>query len=271
MKYLRGFLKDNLVYIRLLAFILLIVTIILGVLWCLKPDGGYEPWIFVPGTLSTLLGVPSIPDYINSLRHKASREDEKGSLSFLIQLSASSKGYWSERNQALDMRMIPPFNQSCFKSFQIDIERIAKRASKRWIRSPMEYRDPCFDITIISELDSSTVIHELGLEIVSVAHQMGGYGDVQAEKIILHASYTAEIPDLRSMVVTAKVVPPQKINFSIPVVMPDPFKVEPENAFRYELLLHNFVDNMPNLSILRFWAKTHKRHYESDCIYIFTL
>jgi hypothetical protein len=269
MKYPKILLRKYSVYIRILAIILLAATILLGLLWCLNPNGNYEPWIFVLGTFSAILGVPSISDIISS--HKKSASGEEGSISFLIQLGTLSKDYWTERSQALNMSMIPPFSESCIKFFQVDIDKIAQRASKKWIRSPMEYRDPSFDITIISELESSTIIHEVGIDIVSVAHQMGGYGPAQAEKINLQVSYIAKIPDLRSTIITAKAVPPKQINLSIPVVMPDPFKIDPGGTFRYELLLSQYVDNMPNLSIIRFWVQTHKRRYVSDSIYIFTL
>ncbi|HEY9824547.1 MAG TPA: hypothetical protein V6D19_03805 [Stenomitos sp.] len=269
MKYPKTLLKKYLFYLRIIAVVFLVVSVFLGLLWCLNPNGNYEPWIFVLGAFSAILGVPSISDIINSYKQNKSCKEE-GSISFLIQLGEFSKDYWVEISQAFNMSMIPEFSESCVKFFQIDINKISQRASQKSIRSPIEYRDPSFDITIISELESSTIIHELGIEISSVAHQMGGYGATQAEKIDLQASYIAKIPDLRSTVITAKAVPPKQINLSIPVAMPDPFKIDPGSIFRYELLLSQYVDNMPNLSVIRFWVKTHKRRYKSDNIYIFT-
>jgi hypothetical protein len=209
-------------------------------------------WLFPPEPLRRLLRLSKRID------------NESSSMHFQIRLGESSKSYWITRESYLNLSMIPPFKEHCSQFFQIDINKFVSDV------------DPSFDITLVSELKSTAFIHELGVEIVSVAHHMMGYGEAQAAKIVPQASYIAKIPDVREIINKnfggfSRLLKPTNINLVIPVQMPDPFRIEPESAFRYEILLEKYVDNMPNLAVLRFWVKIKGRRYNSDYIYIFTL
>jgi hypothetical protein len=136
--------------------------------------------------------------------------------------------------------------------------------------------DPSFDVTLVNELHRTIFVHKLGVEIVSVAHHMMGYGEAQAAKILPQASYIAKIPDVREIINKnfggfSRLLKPTNINLIVTVEMPDPFRLESGSAFRYEILLEKYVKNMPNLAVIRFWVETQEKKYNSDCIYLFTL
>jgi hypothetical protein len=205
------------------------------------------------------------PEPVRKFLKFSSRKDkELGSMSFLIRLGSSSKDYWTTREGSLNLSMIPPFQENCSQFFQIDTHKFVDDV------------DPSFDITLINESHKTVFIHKLGVEIVSVAHHMMGYGQAQAAKIVPQASYTVKIPDVREIVNKdfggfSRLLKPTNINLLIPAQMPDPFRLEPESGFRYEILLEKYVENMPNLAVIRFWIETQEMNYNSDYIYIFTL
>jgi hypothetical protein len=209
-------------------------------------------WLFPPEPLRRLL----------RLNHQT--DEKSGSMLFLIRLGKSSEDYWTTREGYLNLSMIPAFQEHCSEFFQIDIHKFVSDV------------DPSFDVTLVNELKSVAFVHELGVEIVSVAHHMMGYGEAQAAKIVPQASYIVKIPDVREIINKnfgrfSKLLKPTTINLSIPAQMQDPFRIEPESAFRYEILLEKYVENMPNLAVIRFWAKTQEKRYNSEYIFIFTL
>jgi hypothetical protein len=133
-------------------------------------------WLFPPEPLRRLL----------RLNHKTDKK--LGSMTFLVRLGKSSKDYWTTREGYLNLSMIPPFQEHCSQFFQIDIHKFVSDV------------DPSFDITLLNELKSVAFVHELGVEIVSVAHHMMGYGEAQAAKIVPQASYVVKIPDVREII-----------------------------------------------------------------------
>lgn len=201
---------------------------------------------------------------LNKWRKHQQHSEDIGSMQFLVKLGDSSKEYWSSREGPLNLEMIPEFEEVCSDFFQIDIDKFVSDV------------DPSFDITVINNFSGVKVIHELGCEIVSVAQHMMGYGDAQAAKITTQETYVAQIPNVREIVDKnfggfARLLPPTKINLQISSDMPDPFRTEPESLFRFELLLKDYVDNMPNLAVIRFWVKTQSEEQYSDYFYLFTL
>jgi uncharacterized membrane protein HdeD (DUF308 family) len=54
--------KNNRGLFRIVSLLLTILTIILGVLWIGNPTGNYEPLISVLGTLTGLIGTPTLID-----------------------------------------------------------------------------------------------------------------------------------------------------------------------------------------------------------------
>jgi hypothetical protein len=209
-------------------------------------------WLFPPEPLRRFL------------RLNNEKDEKSGSIKFLISLGKSSKDYWMTREGYLNLSMIPAFQEHCSQFFQIDIHKFVDDV------------DPSFDITLVNELNKTIFVHKLGVEVVSVAHHMMGYGEAQAARIVPQASYIAKIPDVREIINKdfggfSKLLKPTNINLLIPVQMPDPFRLESESAFRYELLLEKYIENMPNLAVIRFWVETQEKKYNSDYIYLFTL
>jgi hypothetical protein len=197
-------------------------------------------------------------------RLNSKKDDESGSLGFLIRFGELSDDYWDKVDAPLKTFKIAPFQEQCSQFFQ--------SSSTKFVDDV----DPSFDITLVSELNSAVVLYELGIEIVSVAHEMKSYGEPQAAKILQQASYTIEIPDIRADIASElgrfpKLLEPRNINMSLSVPKPDLFRLEPEGTFRYELLLKNYVAHMPNYAVLRFWVLTQNRKYTSDLIHVFTL
>jgi len=187
-----------------------------------------------------------------------------GSLRFLVRLGQSSSDYWDEVDKPFSTNHIQPFQEKCSQHFQISIQKFVDDV------------DPSFDITIISELNSAAVIHRIGLEIESIAHEAKGYGMAQAAKIEQQASYTVCIPDVWAELKSAnerfpRLLEPKKIGRSVSIDTSDIFRIEPESTLRYEILLKNYVAHMPNYAILRFWVQTQHRRHVSDPIHIFTL
>lgn len=204
------------------------------------------------------------PEPIRKLFKLDTKRSDTGSLRFLIRLGNLSSDYWDEVDKPVAKSMIQPFQEKYSQSFQVSISKFVDDV------------DPSFDITIISEIESPVVIHKLGVEIESIAHEMKAYGMAQAAEILQQASYTINIPNIRTDIASEsgrfpRLLEPKKINKFLSVNKPDIFGLEPENTFRYELLLKNYVAHMPNYAILRFWIETQNQKYFSNSIQIFTL
>jgi hypothetical protein len=209
-------------------------------------------WLFPPEPLRKKIGLQQKKDY------------ELESLQFLLRLGELSDNYWDKVDKPLTTNLISPFQEKCSQFFQISFEKFVDDV------------DPSFDITIVNDLKSTVVIHEIGMEIVSIAHEMKFYGPPQASKILQQATYEIEVPDIRANIELEmgrfpRLLEPRNINKSLLVSKTDIFRIEPESTLRYELLLKNYVVHMPNYALLRFWVTTQKRKYTSELIHIFTI
>jgi hypothetical protein len=76
MDNVRAFLQRHLRFLRVLALCLTAITIILGVLWFLNPNGNYEPLIFVMGSLAALIGAPQLVDVLFPTANNPSNANE---------------------------------------------------------------------------------------------------------------------------------------------------------------------------------------------------
>lgn len=220
-----------------------------------------EVAIAVIGIIITILLWLFQPEPLRRLLRFDSRKNVSGSIKFLIRVGDQAEYYWSEVATPVKLELIPPFQQNCSHFFQLT--------------GFVDDVDPSFDITLISELDSVVVLYELGVDILSVANEWKLYGSPQATKISQQASYTIEIPNIRTEITRElgqfpRLLEPRNIDIALSVRMPDPFRLEPESTFRCELLLKNYVAHMPNCSILRFWVMTPAKRYISEFIHIFT-
>jgi hypothetical protein len=209
-------------------------------------------WLFPPEPLRKKFGF------------KPQADGELDSLQFLLRLGELSDNYWDKVDKPLTTNSISPFQERCSQFFQISFDKFVDDV------------DPSFDITIVNDLKSTVVIHEIGLEIVSIAHEMKFYGPPQATKILQQAKYEVEIPDIRANIELEmgrfpRLLEPRNINKSLPASKTDIFRIEPESTLRYELLLKNYVAHMPNYAVLRFWVTTQKRKYASELVHIFTV
>jgi hypothetical protein len=205
-------------------------------------------WLFPPERLRKRLGL---------------EESESRSVHFLIRSGEQSAQYWGEVDEPLKPNMISLFQENCSKFFQISFNNFVDDV------------DPSFDITLINEMDSTVVFYELGVEILSIAHEMKFYGSPQTSKVLQQASYTIEIPDIRADIELEigrfpRLLEPRNINMPLSIREPDPFRLEPGGTFRYELLLKNYVAHMPNHAVLRFWIMTQRIKYTSELIHVFT-
>lgn len=204
------------------------------------------------------------PEPLRRLFKFKKRQDKVGSLRFLVRLGDLSNDYWDEVDKPSVVNAIKPFQKDCSQFFQVSIAKFVNDV------------DPSFDITIISELNSPVVIHKLGVEIESIAHEMKPYAEAQAARISQQASYTIVIPDVRTDIESKlgrflRLLEPESLNMSLAVVRPDIFRLESGSTFRYELLLKNYVAHMPNYAIVHFWVETQDQRYTSDSIHIFTI
>lgn len=223
-----------------------------------------ETVLAIAGLIITVLVWLFPPEPIRRLFKLDAKKGDTGSLRFLIRLGNLSNDYWDEVDKPLAKSMIQPFKEGYSQSFQISISKF------------VDDIDPSFDITIISEIESSVVIYKLGVEIESIAHEMKSYGMAQAAEILQQASYTINVPDIRTDVASElgqfpRLLEPKKIDKLLTVNKSDIFGLEPENTFRYELLLKDYVAHMPNYAILRFWVETQNQKHFSNSIQVFTL
>ena len=70
------------------------------------------------------------------------KDDESGSLHFLIRLGELSDNYWDKVEAPLKANMIASFQEQCSQFFQISFTKFVDDV------------DPSFDITLVSELNS---------------------------------------------------------------------------------------------------------------------
>jgi hypothetical protein len=169
---------------------------------------------------------------------------------------------WSEVDKLPKTFSISEFEQTCSQYFKVS--------------GFMEDVEPSFDITLVNETASNLVINKLRIEIKCVSHIWLCYGEPQATKIIQQASYTIQVPDIRTEIANQlghfyRLLEPTEVNRKILIDIPDPWRVESESTFRYELLLKDFISHMPNYSIICFWVETHKQSFRSELIGIHTL
>jgi hypothetical protein len=186
-------------------------------------------------------------------------------IDFVIRTGSSSGLYWEETATPLMPGMLRRFNPKWSKAFQISHEYF------------VEDIDPSFDLTIISNLKHDSLITALQVEIVIVAHEITFYGGPQAARISQQAFLEVDIPDIKALISTQnqgvfpRLLEPVKIGKLIDLHLPDPYKLEPGQLFRCEVLLRHYVERMPNYAVLRFWLCTATGRYSSKNLLIFTL
>jgi hypothetical protein len=208
-------------------------------------------WLFSPEPLRK---------FLNKLTRRNAGFQKSNLVQFLVRVAAQERRYWNEVESPPRAEFISSFQQPYTQVFQLT--------------DFVEDVDPGFDITLINELDSAFVVHDLGIEIVSVANEWKLYGSPQAAKISQQASYTIKIPDIRTEISRSedlRLLEPRNIDMVLSAHMPDPFRLEPESTFRYELLLKNYVAHMPNYALIRFWITTQKGKFASELVQTFTI
>jgi len=184
---------------------------------------------------------------------------------FVIRLGSSCGVYWEQTTRPLMPGMLKRFKPKWTQAYQISFQHF------------VEDVDPSFDLTMSSKLKHNTVVTGLQVEIVSVAHEIKFYGGPQAAKISQQAFYEIEIPDVKEMVsasnhgVFPRLLELVKLGTLVDLQVPDPYMLEPGQAFRCELLLRSYVARMPNYAVLRFWLCTASGRYSSANILVFTL
>lgn len=190
---------------------------------------------------------------------------QRTGIDFVIRLGSSCGVYWELTTRPLMPGMLKRFKPKWTQAFQISVQHF------------VEDVDPSFDLTMSSKLTHSTVITGLQVEIISVAHEINFYGGPQAAKISQQAFYVVEMPDVKKMVsarnngVFPRLLEPVKLGTLVDLQVPDPYMLEPGQAFRCELLLRHYVARMPNYAVLRFWLCTASGRYSSGNILVFTL
>jgi hypothetical protein len=214
-------------------------------------------WLFPPDFLRRF--------FHSSMKHEKSKNHQKDSIVFLIRLGEQSGKYW-ESVSLPQKYPISPIESRCSQSFRISYDNFVDDV------------DPSFDITLLNQLDSPIIINEIGVEIVCIAHSMMGYGDTQSSKIVQQAIYTIQIPDFKANIAKKlgrerfpRTFEPTDLNLVLPVNYPDVFSVDPMGTLRYEILLKNYVSNMPNFSVIKFWVTTQSGKYSSNLVHVFTL
>ena len=181
----------------------------------------------------------------------------KKSLQFLIQVGKQASDHWKEGEAFMQ--------HYCNTSSKIFSDsRIHFFGSHRYSINTI------FDITLISNLDSISVIHQFGLEIVNIVDIWNHQKVFQAAKITQQAIYEIEIPDILSEYeVRSRYGDSLEINRDLSAYTSEKFVLDSEKRiFNYEVLLKNYIQNMPNNASVRFWVKTQDSKYFSDLIYI---
>jgi DNA-binding Xre family transcriptional regulator len=225
----------------------------------------------VQGSETTIVGhtVNVYQSSITSdLKISSSKVHEKKSLQFLIKVGEQTNSYWREVQQPMKVYAIQPLPDECIQFFEVDIRNFTDDV------------DPSFDITLISNLNSINVVHEFGIKIVSVANDWKTYGITQATEIIQQAKYEIDIPDIRSEIALEldfcrfpRLLEPRKINRLLTSDRSKKFILDAEKRIlNYEVLLRNYIQNMPNYASIQFWIKTHDdtQHF-SHLIHVFSI
>ncbi len=227
-------------------------------------------WVQVQGSDTTIVGQTVNIDQrstVSDLKLTSNAEDESRSVQFLIKVGEQAHSYWSEVERPMQVNAIQPLPDKCVQFFEIDIKKFADDIN------------PSFDITLISNLNSMNVVHEFGIKIVSVANDWKSYGITQAAEIIQQAKYEIDIPDIRSEVALElnhsrfpRLLEPRTINRFLVCDGSSKFLLNTEQrVLNYEVLLKNYVRNMPNYAAIQFWVKTQNTQYFSNLIHIFSI
>jgi DNA-binding Xre family transcriptional regulator len=193
--------------------------------------------------------------------------NESRTIQFLIRIGDHAYGYWHEVEKPTPVYSIQPLPDKCVQFFEIDMRKFVDDV------------DPSFDITLVSNLDSLNIVHQFGLDIISIANDWKAYGVSQAAEVLQQAKYEIEIPDIRNEIALEqsnarfpRLLEPRKINRSLIVPKSTKFILDADQRIlNYEVLLKNYMQNMPNYAVIQFWIKTQEKQYFSDLIQIFSL
>lgn len=188
-------------------------------------------------------------------------------MSFVVRLGWLAQKYWREvpENEFLNVSLIEPLEHNATQFFMVDKDRFVGDV------------DPAFDITLVNREHTRVLVHKVGIEIVSVAHELKFYGTPRAARITPQEFYVLEMPELRSDIAyevgeeSLKLLKQRPVKRSLSLEMPDPFLLEVDGTFRYEILLKRFIKNMPNYSVLRFWAQSDRKCFFSDELCLFPI
>lgn len=226
--------------------------------------------IQVQGSETTIVG-QTVNVYQSSitsdLKISSSKVHEKKSFQFLIKVGEQANRYWREVQQPMKVYAIQPLPDECIQFFEVDIRNFTDDV------------DPSFNITLISNLNSINVVHEFGIKIVSVANDWKTYGITQATEIIQQAKYEIDIPDIRSEIALEldffrfpRLLEPRKINRLLTSDRSKKFILDAEQRIlNYEVLLRNYMQNMPNYASIQFWIKTQDTQHFSHLIHVFSI
>ena len=135
--------------------------------------------------------------------------------------------------------------------------------------------DLSLDVVLLNSSNIPLVLTSVGIEIVSLAFHMHGYGITRAERIKQEALYCLDLPDLRSKLMQSvkpdgsnKGIPPKDFHYEMHYKVPDPLLFNPGAVFRYEILLRSYIQNMPNLAVLRLLVMTNQGAFKSHYIHV---
>jgi DNA-binding Xre family transcriptional regulator len=165
--------------------------------------------------------------------------DDPKSVQFLVQVGEQSKRYW--QNDACDF-------------FQID------NSGHRLRYSYYSNIDPSFDITIISDFNSVNVVYQFGIEVVSVRSEVRNLHHLPlAAEVIQQAQCEIEVPDMTRPYSFKS----REVNCLLATHPSKKFILDAERkVLNYEVLLKNYVRNMPNRACIRFWIQSqNSRHF----------
>jgi hypothetical protein len=193
--------------------------------------------------------------------------NESRTIQFLVKIGDHAYGYWHEVEKPTPVYSIRPLPDECVQFFEIDLRKFVDDV------------DPSFDITLISNLDSLNIVHQFGLDVISIANDWKAYGVSQAAEVLQQAKYEIEIPDIRNEIALEqsnarfpRLLESRKINRSLTVSKNTKFILDADQKIlNYEVLLKNYMQNMPNYAVIQFWVKTQGKQYFSDLIQIFSL
>lgn len=209
--------------------------------------------------------VLSIAGQAEELAKRHSEESESQKLVFAgISVGSLSNFCWRE--------ILPPekphqgsgdmqFQEQCLQYFKL--------------AELVEDVDLSLDIVLFNSSNTPIVLTSIGIEIVSLAFHMYGYGITRAEKIKQEALYCLDLPDLCLKLMqsvepgeSSKRIPPKDFHYEIHHKIKDPLFFEPSSVFRYEILLRSYIQNMPNLAVLRLSVITNLGEFKSHYIHV---